>query len=201
MYPVQSPRSYLVFDFETTGLSAERDHVIQVGLCEVVDGRARRQSGWLVNQDVEIPADVSGIHGITTADIRARGVSPEKSLRVLVNSMRKAPTCMGHNIHRFDVPFLLTECRRLAMEAPDCRNYIDTAALFKGRKLGMAKARAESHQDYANRVLSIRVAGLRYSIKTCLAELGIELDGSGLHDAGTDAYAAHLIFEALESVR
>lgn len=50
------PSSYLVFDFETTGLSPENDHIIQVGLCEVVDGRVSRQSGWLVNQDVEIPA-------------------------------------------------------------------------------------------------------------------------------------------------
>jgi DNA polymerase III epsilon subunit-like protein len=31
--------SYLVFDFETTGLSPKTDHIIQVGLCEVVDGR------------------------------------------------------------------------------------------------------------------------------------------------------------------
>ena len=117
-----------------------------------------------MNQNIEVPPDATEIYGITTADIRARGVPSEKSLRVLLQTMRKAPTCIGHNIHRFDVPFLMAECHRLGMEPPACEDFIDTAALFKGWKLGMPKEPGESHQDYADRVLSIRVAGLRYSI-------------------------------------
>ena len=197
---MRCPPSYVVFDFETTGLSPQADRIIQVGLCEVVNRRVQRQAGWLVNQSIEVPPDATEIHGITTADIRARGVPPEKSLRVLLQTMRKTPACIGHNIHRFDVPFLLNECGRLGMEPPDCRDFIDTAALFKGWKLGMPKEAAESHQEYANRVLSIRVAGLRYSVETCLDEFGVELDASTLHDAGRDAYATHLILEALERV-
>ncbi len=181
------PSSYVVFDFETTGLSPEADRIIQVGLCEVVNRRVQRQAGWLVNQSIEVPPDATEIHGIRTADIRARGVPPEKSLDVLLQTMRKAPTCIGHNIHRFDVPFLIAECDRLAMEPPACEDFIDTAALFKGWKLGMPKEPGESHQEYADRVVSIRVAGLRYSIKTCVGEFGIELDASTLHDASRDA--------------
>lgn len=194
------PSSYLVFDFETTGLSPESDHIIQVGLCEVLDGRLARQSGWLVNQDVEVPAKVTKIHGITTADIRARGEPPEKSLRVLLTQLNAAPACVGHNIHRFDVLFLLNECRRLGMEPPGCRQYIDTAALFKGCKLGLPKEPGETHQDYANRVLSIRVRGLRYSVQACLRQLGIHLSSAGLHDAAYDSQATHLIFQALLKV-
>lgn len=192
--------SYLVFDFETTGLSPEADRIIQVGLCEVANGRVSRRAGWLVNQKIQIPADATSIHGITTADIRARGVPTEKSLRVLLQTMRKAPTCVGHNVHRFDIPFLIAECDRLGMAPPACEDFIDTAALFKGWKLGKLKEPGESHREYANRVLSIRVAGLRYSIKTCVGELGIELDASTLHDASRDAYATHLILETLERV-
>ena len=194
------PSSYLVFDFETTGLSPERHHIIQVGLCDVLEGRVIRQSGWLVNQDVEVPPNVTEIHGITTGDIRTRGVSPEKSLRVLLKAMRDAPTCLGHNIHRFDVPFLLAECRRLGMDPPDCRDYLDTAALYKGRKLGIRKDPAESHQQYAVRILSLRVRGLRYSVPTCLDELGINIDSATLHDATHDSYATHLILQALQKV-
>ena len=71
------PTSYLVFDFETTGLSPATDRIIQVGLCEVVNSRVRRQAGWLVNQQVQIPAGATDTHGIATADIRTAGDSPE----------------------------------------------------------------------------------------------------------------------------
>lgn len=194
------PSSYVVFDFETTGLSPEADRIVQVGLCEVVNGRVQRQADWLVNQNTDVPPETTAIHGITTEDIRARGVPPEKSLDVLLQTMRKARTCVGHNVHRFDIPFLIAECERIGMAPPACEDFIDTAALFKGWKLGMLKKLGESHREYANRVLSIRVAGLRYSIKTCIGELGIELDASTLHDAGRDAYATHIILKTLEKV-
>ena len=70
---------------------------------------------WLVNQDVEIPQGASNIHGIKTADIRATGIRPHDSLSALFEAMRKAPTCMGHNIHRFDIGFMLAD--RAAKEA------------------------------------------------------------------------------------
>ncbi len=194
------PASYLVFDFETTGLSAEADRIIQVGLCEVVNRRVQRQAGWLVNQSTDVPPKTTEIHGITTGDIRARGVPPEKSLRVLLETMRKAPTCIGHNIHRFDVPFLIAECDRLGMEPPACEDFIDTAALFKGWKLGMPKEPGESHQDYADRVLSMPVRGLRYSVEVCLDEFGIDVDPATLHNATHDTHATHLIFQALQKV-
>jgi DNA polymerase-3 subunit epsilon len=194
------PSSYLVFDFETTGLSPESDHIIQVGLCDVVEGRVTRRSGWLVNQNVHVPPGATGVHGITTGDIRDQGVSPEKSLRVLLNTLRKAATCVGHNIHDFDIPFLLTECGRLGMAPPDSRDYVDTAALFKGWKLGMQKEPGENHQDYADRILPMPVRGLRYSVQTCLDEFGIELDASTLHNATHDTHSTHLIFQALQKV-
>ena len=45
---MRCPPSYVVFDFETTGLSPQADRIIQVGLCEVVNRRVQRQAGWLV---------------------------------------------------------------------------------------------------------------------------------------------------------
>ena len=58
--------------------------------------------------------------------------------------------------------------------------------------------RHESPRDYAVRVLSTRVKGLRYSVETCLETLAIEADKSEMHDASEDAYLTHLIFEALQ---
>ncbi len=198
---MQTVRSYLAFDFETTGLEPGTDRIVQVGLCAVSDGRVIDRQGWLVNQGIPIPREAARIHGITTDDVIARGISPPESLALLLAAMRSAPTCIGHNIHRFDVLFLLAESRRLGLTPPDCADFIDTAAIFKGRRLGMQKAPGEDSKAYADRVLSIRAPGLKYSIPTCLADLGIEAGTARLHDASHDAYLTHLIFQALKALR
>lgn len=197
---VQSLYTYLVFDFETTGLDPDRDRIIQVGLCIVTDGQVTDRCGWLVNQDVEVPLEARRVHGITAADIRARGLPPRESLARLLDALASAPMCMGHNIHKFDILFLLAESRRLGMNLPGCADFVDTAALFKGWKLNMPRRPDENFETYARRVLGIRAPGLKYSIPACLRELRIQTGSSHLHDAGNDAYVTHLIFEALQRV-
>ncbi len=192
------PHSYLVFDFETTGLEPDTDRIIQVGLCAISNGRVVEQNGWLVNQNIQVPQEATRVHGITTEHIKARGIPPRESLARVLHAMEDAPACVGHNIHRFDVPFLLAESCRLGIPAPDSEHFIDTAAIFKGRKLGMPRGPGESSKAYADRVLSVRARGLRYSIPTCVAELGIKASTARLHDAGEDAYMTHLIFEILQ---
>ena len=197
---MQNLHTHLVFDFETTGLEPRRDRIIQVGLCHVQDGQVSDRAGWLVNPGVEVPREATAIHGITTNDIRARGIPPRDSLTRLLDTLASAPACMGHNIHRFDVLFLLAECQRFGLMPPSCADFADTAALFKGWKLNMPRKPGESPEAYARRVLGIRTPGLKYSVSACLQALGIQLNSSHLHDAGNDAYATHLIFEALRSI-
>ena len=90
--------SYLVFDFETTGLDPRTERIIQVGLCKVSGGVAVERSGWLVKQDIEVPPAARQVHGIATADIRARGVRPHESLARLLGVLSTAPSCVGHNM-------------------------------------------------------------------------------------------------------
>lgn len=198
--PLKDVRSYLVFDFETTGLSFRRDRIIQVGLCRVTEGQVVDRTGWLVRQDVPIHPEAQRKHGITIEALRKEGVPPEASLTRLLATMREAPACMGHNIHLFDLRFLQAECRRTGVREPDSSGFIDTAALFKGWRLEKPyDHRHESPHDYAVRVLSTRVKGLKYSVEACLEALAIEADKSRMHDASDDAYLTHLIFEALRS--
>jgi DNA polymerase III epsilon subunit-like protein len=160
---------------------------------EVVD-----RTGWLVRQDVPIHPEAQRVHGITVAAIRKDGTTPEESLTRLLAAMREVPVCMGHNIHLFDLRFLQAECRRIGAREPDSSAFIDTAALFKGWRMGTPyHHRHESPRDYAVRVLSKRVKGLKYSVESCLETLAIEADKSGMHNASDDAYLTHLIFEAL----
>jgi DNA polymerase III epsilon subunit-like protein len=199
MPALQYGRSYLVFDFETTGLDFGKDRIIQVGLCLVSDGMVAERHDWLVRQNVPIDPEATKVHGITAEAVQACGVSPHESLARLFEAMRNAPACVGHNIHRFDIRFMGAESRRLGVTPPDPRNFIDTAALFKGWRLGLRKGPHESHQDYANRVFSIHVTGLRYSVEACVQALDIRTDLAGRHSASHDAYLTHLILLALQA--
>lgn len=192
--------SYTSFDFETTGFSPERDRIIQAGVCVVTDGEVTARDGWLVRQDVPSSPDAQKVHGISDAAIQAQGIAPKESLTRLLAYLKDAPMCMGHNIHRFDVPFMEAEAKRLKVRIPPVADYVDTAALFKGWKLGIARGRSESHREYAHRVLSMRVRGLKYAIPVCLHELGIHSHNVVAHEAESDAYSAHLIFEKLVGV-
>jgi DNA polymerase-3 subunit epsilon len=194
---MRSVDSYLVIDFETSGLSPQADRIIQVGYCSVVANSVVERGGWLVNQAVRIHPEAQARHGITERDLQVRGISPAESLASLLGRMRGAPTCVGHNLQQFDFPFLLAECGRLTQPAPTCDDFIDTAALYKGWKLGTAKGPRESHRAYAQRVLSTRAYGLKYSIPECLRTLRIREEQAGFHEAGHDAYLTHLIFQAL----
>ncbi len=190
--------SYLVFDFETTGLNPLSDRIIQVGLCRVEQGIVTSRDVWLVKQGVQISPTAQEIHEISPADVQAHGVDPKESLQRLMVAMSSAPTSAGHNLFGFDIEFLRQECRRCGVVIPDCRGFIDTAALFKGLQLGKLPDANEIAESYAKRILAIRARGVKYSIPTCLSTLGIQVDMASAHDAGHDAYVTHLILQLLQ---
>ena len=192
--------SYLVFDFETTGLDPGKDRIIQVGVCEVQDGVVVLTNGWLVKQDVHISAEARAVHGITPEDLQTRGIPPRESLTRLLDLLNHAPVCVGHNIHKFDVPFLLAEAKRLGLEPPRVDDFVDTAALFKGWRIGVRKRPNETPRAYAEQVLSTKAYGVKYSIPACLNELRIDKKLGKAHDAAGDAYLTHLIYDKLMSV-
>lgn len=51
----------------------------------------------------------------------------------------------------------------------------------------MRKSPSETNCEYAERVLSVRVKGLRYSLETCVGELGVDVGDRPAHDAAQDA--------------
>ncbi|NLX13800.1 MAG: 3'-5' exonuclease [Phycisphaerales bacterium] len=190
--------SYLVFDFETSGLNPQSDRIIQVGFCQVEDGQVIGQGGWLINQAVRMCREAIALHGITPEKLREQGIDPRDSLTRFLEMIGNAPACIGHNIHMFDVLFLNAEAKRLGLAMPSTHDFADTAALFKGWKMGVSKSSRESHRDYAQRVLSMRVPGLKYAIPACVKSLGIKADMSGAHVACHDAYLTHLIYQRLQ---
>lgn len=58
-----------VIDFETTGLSAEQDRVIEVGVACFARGELTALKNWMCNPGIPIPEEARAIHNISDEDL------------------------------------------------------------------------------------------------------------------------------------
>lgn len=58
-----------VIDFETTGLSAEQDRVIEVGVACFEGGELTALKNWMCNPGIPIPEEARAIHNISDEDL------------------------------------------------------------------------------------------------------------------------------------
>ncbi|MFA5449365.1 MAG: 3'-5' exonuclease [Clostridia bacterium] len=69
-YKEQLKGTYVVFDLETTGLSASTDKIIEIGAVKIQDGIIIETFSTLINPEREIPADASRVNNIYDSDVR-----------------------------------------------------------------------------------------------------------------------------------
>lgn len=189
------PDSYLVIDTETTGLNPLQDKIVQWGWCRVKDRVATDRGSFIINHEgLEIPDEASRCHGIDTMLMRRSGLSQFLGYMAILGMCRISVPKVGHNIHRFDCLFV-----REIFPSVDSTEWVDTAAIYKGQKLGLEKDPTQSWQGYSLDVLERRVKGLKYSVGHVAQEYGIVVDEK-LHDAQADAYYTHLILEKMRNV-
>jgi DNA polymerase-3 subunit epsilon len=60
---------FAVIDFETTGLSAQTDRVIEIGVACFDAGRITLLNNWLINPGIPIPEESRAIHKITDEEL------------------------------------------------------------------------------------------------------------------------------------
>lgn len=80
----------LAFDLETTGPDPETARIVTAHAVEVGPGGATVRGSWLVNPGVEIPAEATAIHGVTTEQARALGLAPFVAVPALVACLKQA---------------------------------------------------------------------------------------------------------------
>lgn len=113
----------LCLDTETTGTDPFKDRIIQAnlslmnGLGEVVQSQT-----WLIDPQIDVPADSTAIHGFTTEYLQDNGVHPGEALeqiRAIIQSecidSRSALPLVIYNAP-FDTTFLNAELRRWDFE-------------------------------------------------------------------------------------
>ena len=121
------------FDLETTGLQSRTHRIVQFAvLGSDADGSAIHYES-IVDPQRSIPADAARIHGIYDKDVRGVATFGEHVDRL--DELFTDAVVVGHNVRRFDWPFIGDEYLRLGRTLPEPRAIIDTLELARRLKL------------------------------------------------------------------
>ena len=101
---------YVVFDIETTGFSAVKNRIIEIGAVKVVNGEITETFSEFVNPEVPIPYRITKLTTITDAQVKDAGTIEEVLPRFL--EFCKGCILVAHNA-TFDTSFIKANCERL----------------------------------------------------------------------------------------
>ncbi|QZA33532.1 PolC-type DNA polymerase III [Hydrogenibacillus sp. N12] len=122
-----SDDTYVVFDVETTGLSSERDTIIEIGAVKIEGGREVGAFHTFVDPGRPLPAKIVELTGITDAMLRG-APTPEEAL-ARFRAFIDGATLVAHNA-RFDLGFLRAGLKRAGLH-PFSGPAIDTLGLAR----------------------------------------------------------------------
>lgn len=165
--------SYVVFDIETTGLSARYDHIIEFGAVLIENGRTVDKLQLFIKPPVPISAFTTQLTSITQADVNNAPVWADAVDQIL--DFIQDRILVAHNAS-FDIDFLQEKLRELGRPAMT-NSVIDT--------LDLSRAILESRRSY-------RLGAIARALK-------INYDEQVAHRADYDAEVLCLVF--LEMLR
>ncbi|MFF9568459.1 exonuclease domain-containing protein [Streptomyces sp. NPDC014685] len=102
------------FGLETTGVDTEQDRIVTAAVIGLGGGQTETNE-WLADPGVEIPAEATAVHGITTEHSREHGETAHDVVDQIAESLairvRMGDPVVGHNVP-YDLTLLDRECRR-----------------------------------------------------------------------------------------
>ncbi|MDD7305813.1 MAG: PolC-type DNA polymerase III [Peptoniphilaceae bacterium] len=119
-------KDYIVFDLETTGLSAYDDKITEIGAVRVSKGQIVEVFNELLNPEKFIPEKVQEITGITNEMVAGKPTIDEVLPRFL--DFSKDAFFVGQNAD-FDIGFVRENCLRLGIEFEPI--YLDTLPMAR----------------------------------------------------------------------
>jgi len=125
-------RPVAVIDLETTGTDINRDRVVQVAVLTLNADGSELEFESLVNPEIEIPAEATRVHGISSADIQGKPTFHDLAPALL--QLLSGCDLVGFNLARFDLPMLQAEFRRAGhCFSLDGRSVIDVMTIFHAK--------------------------------------------------------------------
>lgn len=116
--------AYIVFDFETSGLDRRKDRIIEIGAMKIINGKCVSTFSSLLNPgktqkgtQIYISSEITRITGITNQDLEGKPTETEGLIK-FIGWCSGVDTLVGHNIDRFDIPFMKAACKRAQVSFP-----------------------------------------------------------------------------------
>ena len=143
MYDLKVCDSYVVVDLETTGLSPDKDKILEIGAVKVVQGAVVDTFCTFVNPGMEVPFHIQNLTGITTEMVQD-APSAEDAFGAFL-TFSEGMDLMGHNL-KFDYGFLKYQAER--QKIPFEKNGIDTLKIARILLLELEKKNLSVLCDY-----------------------------------------------------
>lgn len=132
--------TYVVFDIETTGLTAAVHQIIEIGAVKVVGGSIDEEFQTFVRPDCAIPPEIVELTGITDNMVK-NAPTLEEAFDAFVNFCGTDIVLVAHNAN-FDVGFMRANARKLGREFN--YTYIDTVPLCRYAFPGMRSVKLDT---------------------------------------------------------
>ncbi|MCR5626871.1 MAG: PolC-type DNA polymerase III, partial [Lachnospiraceae bacterium] len=118
--------AYVVFDIETTGLSPEKNRIIEIGAVRVENGEVVGRYNEFVNPEVPIPFRIQNLTGIN--DKMVMGAPTIKDILPGFLEFSKDAVMVAHNAS-FDCSFIRKNAKDLGLDFS--KTVVDTVALSR----------------------------------------------------------------------
>ena len=126
---LQLTKPLVFFDLETTGIQIATDRIVEISILELFPNGTQESKTWLVNPEIEIPAEATAVHGITNEKVVTEPTF--KELAQTISTMIEGCDLAGFNSNRFDIPLLAEEFLRVGIDFDmRSRNAIDVQVIF-----------------------------------------------------------------------
>ncbi|MET0394640.1 MAG: 3'-5' exonuclease [Chitinophagaceae bacterium] len=166
MLKLTKPLAFI--DLETTGINLGTDRIVEIAIVKILPDGTRSVKRKLLNPEMPISRASSDIHGIT--DEMVKDAPTFRQVAAELKQMLDGCDLAGYNSNRFDIPLLVEEFLRVAIDFD-----------LKGRKLVDVQ---KIFHLMEQRTLS---AAYKFYCNKC---------HDGAHSAEADASATHEILEA-----
>ena len=177
-------RNCVLFDIETTGLSSERDAIIELSALKVVDGQVTDEFSSMVNPHMHISEAASAINGITDDMVED---APDigqvmRNFKYFIEDKVLA----GHNIKNFDLRFIQRDALRcLGLELTN--EYIDTVLIARRYLPDLSSRSLGALAEY----YGVSYEGAHRALADC--RINLEVFGHLALEAGSPSAAAQSV--------
>lgn len=119
---------YVLVDIETTGLSPQKDDIIEIGAIKVKDNKIVDTYTSLINIGRNVPSYITNLTGITTDMLKSEGKETTEVLKEFVDFAGEN-IIVGHNVN-FDINFIYDKCEKY-LDKHVSNDFIDTMKIAK----------------------------------------------------------------------